>query len=72
MHQNPLYGTQNQPCNSKLGKEYKILVAKMVVDFSYVESTKTNLLNLCDIDTILSLPCILLVLNFINVLMKFA
>jgi hypothetical protein len=52
-HENPLCGTQNQPCNSKLGKEYKTLIAKMVVDFSYVESSNANLLNLCDIDTIL-------------------
>jgi hypothetical protein len=24
IHQNPLYGTQNQPCNSKLGKYTKL------------------------------------------------
>jgi hypothetical protein len=55
----------------KTWEVYKTVVVKMVLDFSYVESTKINLLNLCDIDTILGLPFILHVLKFVNVLMKF-
>jgi hypothetical protein len=52
-------------------KEYKILIAKMVVCYSLVESTKANLLSLCGIDTILGLQCILPMLEFVNALMKF-
>jgi hypothetical protein len=37
----------------------------------YVEATKVNLVNLCDVDTILGLPYILLTLESINILMKF-
>jgi len=48
------------------------LIVKMVTNCSLVESTKTNLLNLCDIVTILDLPCNLPMLEFIYALMKFA
>jgi hypothetical protein len=54
-----------------VGKEYKILIAKMVVYYSLVKSTKANLLKLCGIDTILGLQCILQMLEFVNALMKF-
>jgi hypothetical protein len=54
-----------------VGKEYKILIVKMVVYYNLVESTKANLLNSCGIDTILGLQCILPMLEFVNALMKF-
>jgi hypothetical protein len=38
----------------------------------YVEATKVNLVNLCDVDTILGLPYVLLTLESINILIKFA
>jgi len=44
----------------------------MAINYSLVESTKTNLLNLCDIVPILGLPCNLPMLEFVYVLMKFA
>jgi len=44
----------------------------MATNCSLMELTKTNLLNLCDIVTILGLPCILHMLEFIYALMKFA
>jgi hypothetical protein len=37
-----------------------------------VEVAMTNLVNLCDVGTILGLPCILPMLKSFNVLMKFA
>jgi hypothetical protein len=43
----------------------------MVIDSGYVEVTKTNLVNLCDVGTILGLPCNLPMLEFVNALMKF-
>jgi hypothetical protein len=55
-----------------VGGEYKILIVKMAIECSLVESTKANLLNLCGIDTILGLPCILPMLEFVNAFMKFA
>ncbi len=39
-----------------VGKEYKILIVKFVVDCSLMELAKANLLNLCDIDMIFGLP----------------
>jgi hypothetical protein len=54
-----------------VGKEYKILIAKMVVYYNLVKPTKANLLNLCGINTILGLQCILQMLEFVNALMKF-
>jgi hypothetical protein len=50
----------------------RTLIVKMATNCSLVESTKTNLLNLWDIVTILGLPCNLPVLEFVYVLMKFA
>jgi hypothetical protein len=37
-----------------------------------MEAIKANLVNLCDVGTILGLPCVLHVLEFVNALMKFA
>jgi hypothetical protein len=54
-----------------VGKKYKILIAKMVVYYKLMESTKANLLNLCGIDTILGLQSILPMLECFNALMKF-
>jgi acetyl/propionyl-CoA carboxylase alpha subunit len=55
----------------QVGKEYKTLIAKMTTNSANVESAKANLLNLCDIDMILGLPCILPMLESMNGLMKF-
>jgi hypothetical protein len=43
----------------------------MVIDSGSVEVAKTNLVNLCDVGTILGLLCILPMLEFVNALMKF-
>jgi hypothetical protein len=56
----------------KFGKDYKTLIAKTVVDNGTVEASKANLVNLCDVGTILGLPCVLPMLESINALMKFA
>jgi hypothetical protein len=48
------------------------LIVKMTTNYSLMEFTKTNLLNLCDIVTILGLPCNLPMLEFVYALMKFA
>ncbi len=56
----------------QIGKKFKMLIVKMTVDFGSMEVTKANMLNLYDIDTIINLPCIFPMLEFINVLMKFA
>jgi hypothetical protein len=53
-----------------VAKKYKMLIAKMVIDFGLVEPTKANLLNLCDIDMILGLRCVLLMTKSINALMS--
>jgi hypothetical protein len=55
-----------------VGKEYKTLINKLATNNAGVELTKANLLNMCDIDMILGLPCILPMLEFVNGLMKFA
>ncbi len=55
-----------------VGKEYKTLIVKITTHSGYVEAARTNLVNLCDVGTILGLPCILLMLKSFNVLMKFA
>jgi hypothetical protein len=34
-------------------------ITNMVVDNGFVEATKANLLSLCDIDSILGLPCVI-------------
>jgi hypothetical protein len=58
----------------QVGKEYITLNVKMAIDNGYVEAFKANFVNLCDVHTILGLPCIciLLLLEYVNVLMKFA
>jgi hypothetical protein len=56
----------------RVEKEYKTLIVKMAINNGFVEATRTNLVNLCDVGTILGLPCILPMLEFINTLMKFA
>jgi hypothetical protein len=43
----------------------------MVVDSGILEATKANLVNLCDVGIILNLPCVFLILEYINALMKF-
>jgi hypothetical protein len=50
----------------------KTFIVKMAPNCSLMELTKTNLLNLCDIITILGLPCNLPMLEFVHALMKFA
>ncbi len=42
-----------QPLKS-VGKKYKTWIVKMTINYSSLESAKANLLNLCDIDTILA------------------
>ncbi len=56
----------------RVRKDYKNLVAKMVASSGIVEATKANVVNLCDVGTILGLSCVLLMLESINALMKFA
>jgi hypothetical protein len=48
-----------------------MLIIKMANDCGLMELVKVNLLNLCDINIILDLPCVLPMLEFINALMKF-
>jgi hypothetical protein len=48
-----------------LGNSTRFFITKMAIDYSLVESAKANLLNLCDIDMILSLPCISPMLNLL-------
>jgi hypothetical protein len=48
------FNIMREPLNH-VGKKYKMLIAKMVIDFGLVEPTKANLLTLCDIDMILGL-----------------
>jgi len=55
-----------------VGKEYKTLIVKMATHSGFVEVAMTNLVNLCDVGTILGLPCILPMQKSFNVLMKFA
>jgi hypothetical protein len=50
----------------------KTLIVKVATNCNLVESTITDLLNLCDIVTILGLPCNLPILEFVYALMKFA
>jgi hypothetical protein len=55
----------------KVGKKYRTLIAKMAINNSIVKATKANLVNLRDVGTILGLPCVLPMLESIDVLMKF-
>jgi hypothetical protein len=54
-----------------VGKKYKTLINNMVVNNKFVEATKANLVNLYDVGIIFSLPCVFLMLESINGLMKF-
>jgi hypothetical protein len=55
-----------------VGKEYQTLIAKMLAKSGSMEATKGNhLVNLCDVDTILGLPCVLPILERVNAFMKF-
>ncbi len=44
----------------------------MVANSGIVKATKVNVVNLCDIGTILGLQCVLPMLESVNALMKFA
>jgi len=57
---------------NRVGKENKTLFVKMAIDNANVELAKAKLLNLCDIDMIFGLPCILPMFKFVNSLIKFA
>jgi hypothetical protein len=48
------------------------MIAKMAINNGSMEWTKANLLNMSNIDMILGLQCILLMLESMNGLMKFA
>jgi hypothetical protein len=48
-----------------------ILIIKMVVNCGFTKVAKANLLNLCNIDTILGLLCVLPILEFGNALINF-
>jgi hypothetical protein len=41
-------------------KKYKTLIIKMATNNGSMETTKANFVNLCDVGTILSLSCVLL------------
>ncbi len=56
----------------KVEKDYKTLIAEMAIDNGIVEASEANLVNLCDVGTILGLSCVLPMLEFIHALMKFA
>jgi hypothetical protein len=55
----------------RVGKEYKTLIVNMATNSGTMETTKANLVNMCNVGTILSLPCVLFMLEFVNALMKF-
>jgi hypothetical protein len=46
-------------------------ITKVAVDNGFMEVTKTNLVNMCDVSIILGLPCVLSMLEFVHGLMKF-
>jgi hypothetical protein len=48
----------------QVGKEFFFFIAKMVVNCGSMEFSKANLLNLCHIDIVLGVPCILPMLEF--------
>jgi hypothetical protein len=70
-----------EPLKRVLG-EYKTLIAKMCEDAAIkdpepkakevIEKAKYNLNLLCDVDTLLALPCILSLLESVESLMRFA
>jgi hypothetical protein len=45
-------------------EKYKTFIANMVANCGSMEFSKANLLNLCHIDIILGVPCILPMLEF--------
>jgi hypothetical protein len=49
----------------KVGKKYRTLIAKMAVASGIVKIAKANLVNLCDIGTILSLPYVFSLMKFV-------
>jgi hypothetical protein len=51
-----------------VGKKYEMLIIKMAADCGSMELVKVNLLNLCDINMILGLPCVLPILEIVNAL----
>jgi hypothetical protein len=51
-------------------EKVQTLIFKMEGNYAFMEPIKANLLNLCDIDMILSLLCILPMLESMNGLMK--
>jgi hypothetical protein len=55
----------------RVGKEYNTLIVKMATNSGTMEATKANLVNMCNVDTILNLPCVLFMLESVNALMKF-
>ncbi len=55
-------------CLKHVKKKYKSLIVKMVVNNGIMEATKVNLMNLNDVHIILSLSCVLLMLESINTL----
>jgi hypothetical protein len=55
----------------RVGKEYKTLIVKMATNSGTMEATKANLVNMCDVGTILNLPCVLFMLESVNAWMKF-
>jgi hypothetical protein len=54
-----------------VGKKYKMLIIQMATDCGSMELIKVNLLNLCDINMILGVPCVLPMLEFVDALIKF-
>ncbi len=50
-------------------KKYKTLIVKITIENDSIKIAKADLVNLCDIGTILGLPCML---EFVNALMKCA
>jgi hypothetical protein len=56
----------------RVRKEYKPLIVNMAPNSGFVKAMKVKLMNLCDVDTILHLPCVLPMLEHVNALMKFA
>jgi hypothetical protein len=50
----------------KVGKKYRTLIAKMVIYNGIVKVAKANLLNLCDVGRILSLPYVFPLMKFVQ------
>jgi hypothetical protein len=52
--------------------EYKTLMVHTNKELNHVASTKTNLEYLCDIEVVIELMCIMLMLEVVCALIKFA